>query len=79
MNAIQQHMFDSYRALQQGVPAPPAPGTDEVRTVREILGWREFCRVLAGRVVRRRVLATRPASAASAPATARVPEAGRCR
>ncbi|WP_344960904.1 hypothetical protein [Streptomyces thioluteus] len=81
MNATQQHMLDSYRALQQGVPVPPAPGTDEIRTVREIFAWREFRRVLAGRVVRRRSFAARPASAAASavPAPVRVPEEGRCR
>ncbi|MFJ6696281.1 hypothetical protein ACIQM4_09425 [Streptomyces sp. NPDC091272] len=36
MNASQQHMFDVYRAAQQGGPTPPAPGTHDWRTVREL-------------------------------------------
>ncbi|MEV5441971.1 hypothetical protein AB0N23_05390 [Streptomyces sp. NPDC052644] len=32
MNATQQHLLDSYRAAQHGVPLPPAPGTPPRRT-----------------------------------------------
>ncbi|MFD4374169.1 hypothetical protein [Streptomyces sp. NPDC058486] len=27
MDALQQHLFDSYRAARLGEPAPPAPAT----------------------------------------------------
>ncbi|KNB52066.1 hypothetical protein [Streptomyces caatingaensis] len=79
MNVIQQHMFDSYRALRQGVAAPPAPGTDEVRVAREMHEWRQFRRVLAGRPARwwRRRPAVRVVAPAPGAAAARVPQ--RCR
>ncbi|GAA1944757.1 hypothetical protein [Kitasatospora viridis] len=44
MNALQQHLFDSYRAAQRGEPAPPAPGTRGIR-----LGFREVLRRLRQR------------------------------
>ncbi|CAM5642680.1 hypothetical protein SSPIM334S_03307 [Streptomyces spiroverticillatus] len=36
MTASQQHLFDAYRAAQQGAPTPPAPGRHDWRTVREL-------------------------------------------
>ncbi|MFI0742612.1 hypothetical protein ACH4PU_31715 [Streptomyces sp. NPDC021100] len=66
MDATQQQMFDSYRAARRGETAPPAPGTYEVETVRQIRMWREFLAVLDGRVKRRKRgrPARRPAGAA---------------
>ncbi|MER5782223.1 hypothetical protein ABT104_10930 [Streptomyces mobaraensis] len=66
MDATQQQMFDSYRAARRGEAAPPAPGTYEVETVRQIRLWREFLAVLDGRVKRRRRwrAARRPADTA---------------
>ncbi|WP_078571590.1 hypothetical protein [Streptomyces somaliensis] len=31
MNAIQQHLLDSYRAVRHDLPAPPPPGTTPLR------------------------------------------------
>ncbi|MBD0707621.1 MULTISPECIES: hypothetical protein [unclassified Streptomyces] len=52
MNAMQQHLFDTYRAARLGEPAPPAPGTHDVAVLREIRDRRRFTRVLAGRPAR---------------------------
>ncbi|GGY44369.1 hypothetical protein [Streptomyces omiyaensis] len=49
MDALQQHLFDSYRAAQRGEPAPPAPGTHDVAVVRGLRDRRRFERVVAGR------------------------------
>ncbi|MFD6368009.1 hypothetical protein ACFWGM_13105, partial [Streptomyces roseolus] len=49
MDALQQHLFDSYRAARRGEPAPPAPGTRDLAVLRELRGHRRFARVLAGR------------------------------
>ncbi|MFF2410580.1 hypothetical protein [Streptomyces sp. NPDC058092] len=41
MNALQQHMIDSYRAAQHGEPPPPPPGRHDrsvLRTVRDHYG-----------------------------------------
>ncbi|CAM5490059.1 hypothetical protein [Streptomyces canus] len=46
MSVTQQHLLDTYRALHLGSPVPPAPGTQDVRVVREL---RELRRFLAGR------------------------------
>ncbi|WP_018540410.1 MULTISPECIES: hypothetical protein [unclassified Streptomyces] len=42
MNAMQQHLLDSYRAAQRGEVAPPIPDAAIVRTAREIRQWRRF-------------------------------------
>ncbi|MFF9473321.1 hypothetical protein ACF1E9_11955 [Streptomyces roseolus] len=49
MDALQQHLFDSYRAARRGEPAPPAPGTHDLAVLRELRDHRRFARVLAGR------------------------------
>ncbi|MFE4515147.1 hypothetical protein ACFRMQ_13285 [Kitasatospora sp. NPDC056783] len=49
MNALQQHLFDSYRAAQRDEPAPPAPGTHDVAVLRAARDHRRFEAVLAGR------------------------------
>ncbi|MFI8325165.1 hypothetical protein [Streptomyces sp. NPDC085529] len=49
MDALQQHLFDSYRAARQGEPAPPAPGTHDVAVLRGLRDRRRFERVVAGR------------------------------
>ncbi|MFB7632918.1 hypothetical protein ACFC0M_18520 [Streptomyces sp. NPDC056149] len=63
MDAMQQHLLDSYRAAQRGEAAPPAPDAAAVRTAREIRLWRRFQAVVTdpaerwwgrnGRLVRR--------------------------
>ncbi len=49
MDALQQHLFDSYRAARRGEPAPPAPGTHDLAVLRELRDRRRFARVVAGR------------------------------
>ncbi|MFF2744002.1 hypothetical protein ACFVVA_00510 [Kitasatospora sp. NPDC058048] len=49
MNALQQHLFDSYRAAQHAEPAPPAPGTHDIAVLRAVRDHRRFEAVLAGR------------------------------
>ncbi|MGW6536857.1 hypothetical protein ACWGBV_10575 [Streptomyces sp. NPDC055051] len=49
MDALQQHLFDSYRAARRGEPAPPAPGTRDLAVLRELREHRRFTRVVAGR------------------------------
>ncbi|MFK3730090.1 hypothetical protein ACI2LJ_07500 [Streptomyces sp. NPDC088090] len=49
MDALQQHLFDSYRAARRGEPAPPAPGTHDAAVLREVRDRRRFERVVAGR------------------------------
>ncbi|MFG2907680.1 hypothetical protein ACGF13_21775 [Kitasatospora sp. NPDC048286] len=49
MNALHQHLFDSYRAAQHDEPAPPAPGTHDVAVLRAARDHRRFEAVLAGR------------------------------
>ncbi|GHJ97061.1 hypothetical protein SNE510_65800 [Streptomyces sp. NE5-10] len=49
MDALQQHLFDSYRAARRGESAPPAPGTHDVAVLRELRDHRRFERVVAGR------------------------------
>lgn len=48
MSITQQYLLDTYRAAQHGEPAPPAPGTHDVETVRELRDQRRFCAVVAG-------------------------------
>ncbi|WP_282696675.1 hypothetical protein [Streptomyces sp. CC208A] len=49
MDALQQHLFDSYRAARRGEPAPPAPGTHDAAVLRGLRDRRRFERVVAGR------------------------------
>ncbi|MBO1416663.1 hypothetical protein [Streptomyces sp. FH025] len=49
MNALQQHLFDSYRAAQHAEPAPPAPGTHDVAVLRAALDHRRSEAVPADR------------------------------
>ncbi|WP_411091405.1 hypothetical protein [Streptomyces sp. 049-1] len=49
MSITQQYLLDTYRARQLGEPAPPAPGTHDVRVVREWHERRRFLAVVAGR------------------------------
>ncbi|MER6050453.1 hypothetical protein ABT168_23920 [Streptomyces sp. NPDC001793] len=69
MNAMQQHLLDSYRAAQRGEAAPPAPDAGVVRTAREIRQWHRFQAVVTdpaerwwgreGRLARRAALFVR--------------------
>ncbi|MEU9983327.1 hypothetical protein [Streptomyces sp. NPDC050856] len=52
MNAMQQHMIDTYRAAQHGEPAPPPPGRDDWAVLRAARERRRFTAVLAGRPAR---------------------------
>ncbi|MEU6015161.1 hypothetical protein ABZ826_14240 [Streptomyces sp. NPDC047515] len=54
MDAIQQHMIDSYRAAQRGELPPPLPGRHDWGVVREARDRRRFDAVIAGRPARRR-------------------------
>ncbi|MFD4940959.1 hypothetical protein ACFVYE_20515 [Streptomyces sp. NPDC058239] len=54
MDAIQQHMIDSYRAAQHGELPPPLPGRHDWGVVREARDRRRFDAVIAGRPARRR-------------------------
>ncbi|MFD3973346.1 hypothetical protein [Streptomyces cyaneofuscatus] len=36
MDAIQQHMLDTYRAARLGEAAPPPPGRHDRRTLRDL-------------------------------------------
>ncbi|MFD8745023.1 hypothetical protein [Streptomyces sp. NPDC059616] len=49
MDAIQQHMIDSYRAAQRGELPPPLPGRHDWGVVREARERRRFEAVIAGR------------------------------
>ncbi|MER6673898.1 hypothetical protein [Streptomyces sp. NPDC000983] len=51
MSITQQYLLDTYRAGLHGEPAPPAPGTHDVRVLREGREYRRFRAVLAGRPV----------------------------
>ncbi|MGW2511635.1 hypothetical protein ACWC0A_19875 [Streptomyces scopuliridis] len=42
MDAIQQHMLDSYRAARRGEQAPPPPGRYDRETLRTIREYRSF-------------------------------------
>ncbi|MET9662190.1 hypothetical protein [Streptomyces sp. NPDC006510] len=54
MDAIQQHMIDSYRAAQRGELPPPLPGRHDWGVVREARDRRRFEAVIAGRPARGR-------------------------
>ncbi|MFB7012968.1 MULTISPECIES: hypothetical protein [unclassified Streptomyces] len=54
MDAIQQQMFDSYRAAQRGELPPPQPGRHDWGVMREARDRRRFDLVIAGRPARRR-------------------------
>ncbi|MFJ7063817.1 hypothetical protein [Streptomyces sp. NPDC101115] len=49
MNALQQHLLDSYRAARHGDPAPPPPGTRDVAALRAARDHHRFESVIAGR------------------------------
>ncbi|NJP50525.1 hypothetical protein HCJ93_10690, partial [Streptomyces sp. SBST2-5] len=49
MSPTQQHLLDVHRALRHGSPVPPAPGTHDVRVLRELRERRRFRAVVAGR------------------------------
>nr|WP_203687004.1 hypothetical protein [Streptomyces sp. SID14515] len=36
MNALQQHMLDTYRAARLSQPAPPPPGRHDVTALRNL-------------------------------------------
>ncbi|MGC5006824.1 hypothetical protein [Streptomyces sp. DT203] len=54
MDAIQQHMIDSYRAAQHGELPPPLPGRHDWAVVRDVRDRRRFDAVTAGLPARRR-------------------------
>ncbi|MER7666882.1 hypothetical protein ABTY61_00270 [Kitasatospora sp. NPDC096128] len=49
MNALHQHLLDSYRASQHAEAAPPAPGTHDLAVLRAARERRRFEAVVAGR------------------------------
>ncbi|MFE2107282.1 hypothetical protein ACFXAF_15605 [Kitasatospora sp. NPDC059463] len=49
MNALHQHLLDSYRAARHAEPAPPLPGTHDLAALRSARDHRRFEAVLAGR------------------------------
>lgn len=54
MDAIQQHMIDSYRAAQHGELPPPLPGRHDWAVARDVRDRRRFAAVMAGLPARRR-------------------------
>lgn len=54
MDALQQQMFDSYRAARRGESPPPLPGRHDRAVVREACERRRFDAVIAGRPARGR-------------------------
>ncbi|MEV7233616.1 hypothetical protein AB0N06_06405 [Streptomyces sp. NPDC051020] len=54
MDAIQQHMIDSYRAAQHGEAPPPLPGRHDWEVVRQARDARRFEAVVEGRPAYRR-------------------------
>ncbi|GAA3483789.1 hypothetical protein [Streptomyces yanii] len=54
MDAMQQHMIDSYRAAQRGEAPPPLPGRHDWGVVREARDARRFAAVIEGRPANRR-------------------------
>ncbi|MFJ8140765.1 hypothetical protein [Streptomyces sp. NPDC096013] len=55
MSITQQHALDTYRAQHLGEIPPPAPGTYDRQTTRELRGRLEFRAVLTGRPARGRL------------------------
>ncbi|MFD9459689.1 hypothetical protein [Streptomyces sp. NPDC060027] len=55
MSITQQYLLDTYRASQHGEAAPPAPGSHDWETARELRDYRRFRAVLAGRPARGRI------------------------
>ncbi|MDJ0384932.1 hypothetical protein [Streptomyces sp. G-G2] len=53
MTAIEQYLVDTYRAAQQGVPAPPEPGRGDLAALRAVRTYGRFQAVLDGRDVHR--------------------------
>ncbi|MER5887475.1 hypothetical protein ABT160_26980 [Streptomyces sp. NPDC001941] len=49
MDAIQQHLFDTYRAARLGTPQPPAPGRHDVAVYRSLNDYRRFRAIVAPR------------------------------
>ncbi|MCX4731327.1 hypothetical protein [Streptomyces sp. NBC_01363] len=86
MDAIQQHMIDSYRAAQRGELPPPLPGRHDWEVVREARDRRRFDAVIAGRPARGRRRAalrslftrSRGAGGSGAPGRSPVGPAGSC-
>ncbi|MGW9134745.1 hypothetical protein [Streptomyces sp. NPDC055681] len=54
MDAIQQHMIDSFRAAQHGELPPPLPGRHDWAVARDVRDRRRFDAVMAGLPARRR-------------------------
>ncbi|MFF1835138.1 hypothetical protein ACFVXE_13170 [Streptomyces sp. NPDC058231] len=54
MDAFQQHMIDSYRAVRLGEAPPPLPGRYDLAVIRDLRERRRFDAVIAGRPARRR-------------------------
>ncbi|WP_369377316.1 hypothetical protein [Streptomyces sp. cg36] len=57
MDAIQQQMFDTYRAARLQEPPPPLVGTHDARVLRELRDYRRFEAVLHGRLATGRLRA----------------------
>ncbi|MFJ2899853.1 hypothetical protein ACIO87_33930 [Streptomyces sp. NPDC087218] len=68
MDALQQHMFDSYRAARLGEAPPPEPGRHDWAVVRGIRDRRRFEAVIAGRPARGRLRAALRAALRTRPA-----------
>jgi hypothetical protein len=49
MSITQQYFLDTYRAQRLGEAPPPAPGTHDWRTARELRDHRQFRAVVAER------------------------------
>ncbi|MFE2300736.1 hypothetical protein ACFXAW_21410 [Streptomyces sp. NPDC059445] len=55
MSITQQYILDSYRSSQHGDAPPPAPGSHDWETAREVRENRRFRAVMAGRPARGRL------------------------
>ncbi|MFE1286224.1 hypothetical protein [Streptomyces sp. NPDC058751] len=55
MSITQQYLLDGYRFAQHGEAAPPAPGSHDRQTARELREYRRFRAVVAGRPARGRL------------------------
>ncbi|WP_405991710.1 hypothetical protein [Streptomyces sp. NBC_00986] len=49
MSITQQYLLDTYRAQRLGETPQPPPGTHDLRTLRELRGYRQFRAVVAER------------------------------